>query len=95
MADGVALSLSYALNNTTFEQIPSLADTASLRELGGCIFWLKAADQTQRHLKYGLSKDAYNHPCLIVDIIPGLTNEVRGVKICIVSEFIPPTLCGC
>ena len=90
MVDGGALTLSkmQRYDHISLEEFLSLEASPNLNDLIGCIFWLRAANQVQRHPRSGPNKDAYNHPCLIVDLVPGRVGEVQVFRICIVSDLV-------
>ena len=87
MTDGGALTLSemQRYDDISLEDFLNSEASSNPSDVIGCIFWLKKADQIQRYQRHGPNKAAYNHPCLVVDLIPGSVDEVRMCRICIVS----------
>ena len=88
MADGRTLTLAemQRYDHISLGELLSLETNVNLNELIGCIFWLRAANPIQRHTRSGPNKDAYDHPCLVVDVMPGRVGEVQRFRICIVSD---------
>ena len=94
MANGAPLTLSemQRIDHISIKEYLNLEANPNLNDLIGCIFWLRAADQVQRHLRCGPNTKAFNHPCIVVDVVPGRVGEVQMFRICIVSDLVSVAL---